>query len=159
MGISQSLEETAPKSKPSTPAKAAAAAASKMEKEIKESKLLVETMKSTQVVSIEIPSKKRTLVVDEEDVPLPTSGTLADVLPADKRGFFGKMFRKAPKKVPVNAGREIKPAGSQIAMLEANPVEGRRWLPGVGLVLAIGLTATAPVRALFLLTPIPWRVF
>ncbi|KAK4053452.1 hypothetical protein OIV83_001619 [Microbotryomycetes sp. JL201] len=80
---------------------------------------------------------------------------------ADNRGFFGKLFRRAPAatrrrgRAPITAGRTIRqaPATSDqqtqdLLVIEQQPteemVEGRRWVAGFGLALAVGATAAAP---------------
>lgn len=128
---------------------------------ILEAQQLVESIKQAVpivVVSEEeevtIVSKKRVIaaVTTEEDYVVAPQ-TLYDVVvvdatPVDKRGFFGKLFRKAPKKTPTNAGREIKGVGSQIAVAVREDVdmepEGRRWIAGFGLAVAVGATAAVP---------------
>lgn len=78
---------------------------------------------------------------EEEDIPLPTSGTLADLIEPDSRGFFGKIFKKKRSTV----GRVIKNPGSQVALVEkTEAVKGRRWVAGLGLAVAVGATAAAP---------------
>lgn len=113
--------------------------------QIAEAKELVAATMASADASV-LSTKKRALEDDdEEDEKLPTSGTLADVI--DRRGFFGKIFKKAPRarKVPTNAGREIKVAGSQVAVMEERAVGGgRRWIAGFGLAMAVGATAAAP---------------
>lgn len=118
-------------------------AAQKLVESLKESGTLAELAESTSIEG----SKKRALEGEEDEEALPESGTLADVL-VDRRGFFGKLFKRAPKarKVPTHAGREIRVAGSQIAVMEQQGLapEGRRWMAGVGLAVAVGATAAAP---------------
>lgn len=103
-------------------------------------------------------SKKRAHEVDEDDEPLPEHGTLADALgTVDNRSFFAKLFRRNPKKrrTPVQGGRETRalpaPRASASADVpqvvireEDNLEEGRRWVAGLGLAVAVGATAAAP---------------
>lgn len=105
-------------------------------------------------------TKKRAHEVDEDDEPLPEHGTLADALgTVDNRSFFAKLFRRNPKKrrTPVQGGRETRalPASRtstsanadvpQVVIREEdNLEEGRRWVAGLGLAVAVGATAAAP---------------
>ncbi|KAM0754551.1 hypothetical protein T439DRAFT_321586 [Meredithblackwellia eburnea MCA 4105] len=113
-------------------------AAKKLVETLKEAGALKDLAESTEPVAS--ASKKRALEEDEDDAPLPESGTMADLI--DNRGFFGKIFRRAPRRVPRTAGREIKPVASAIAVAERRGE--RRWVAGVGLALAVGATAAAP---------------
>lgn len=132
------------------------------EVEITEAKALVETMKLAAAAVTEVApavvtiSKKRviTSVEMEEDYPVVplTLHDLPTVAVPDKRGFWGKLFKRAPKRVPVNGGRAIKgaAAGAQVAvMMEEDEddginADGRRWMAGLGLAVAVGATAAVP---------------
>ncbi|KDE02936.1 hypothetical protein MVLG_06533 [Microbotryum lychnidis-dioicae p1A1 Lamole] len=120
--------------------------------QIAQAKQLVEDLKASGTLAkltqdTTIPSSsvaKRTHEEDEDE--LPQTGTLADAL-RDDRGFFGKLFRRRPnggRRVPVNAGREIRPAPAQLALVQREEAEGRRWVAGFGLALAVSATAAAP---------------
>lgn len=91
----------------------------------------------------------------EEEAPLPTSGTLAD-LPVEKveekRGFLGKLFRRGNKRIPAPP-REVvalpveeveAPEEVEAMLVEQTEEPGRRWLAGFGLAVAVGATAAAP---------------
>lgn len=137
--------------------------AANAEAELEQSRRLVEQLKKAGTLAdlqdaTTIPqaaragaTKKRTLEADEdEDDALPTSGTMADArAPVDTRGFFGKIFRRPPRR-PVTASREIKKLGtarSQAATTrrDINP-EGRRWAAGLGLVVAVGQSRLCSLR-------------
>ncbi|KAK4699462.1 hypothetical protein P7C70_g6800, partial [Phenoliferia sp. Uapishka_3] len=121
--------------------------------QIEEAKLLVSELKSTGALQemadstqVSPAGTKRALEVDEDDEELPTEGTMADVMPKDSRGFFGKIFKKAPRRVPVNAGRAVvraRPSNSVAAVATQDKGE-RRWIAGMGLAVAVGATAAAP---------------
>lgn len=130
------------------------------EVEIIAAKALVETMKVA-AAAVDAPavatiSKKRviTSVEIEEDYPVVplTLHDIPTVAVPDKRGFWGKLFKRAPKRVPVNGGREIKGAGAQVAVMTAEEQaeedgitpDGRRWMAGLGLAVAVGATAAVP---------------
>lgn len=123
-----------------------------VEEQIEQAKQLVESLKESGALAelaestTPVTSTKRALEIDEDDEePLPTSGTLADFQPKDTRGFFGKIFKKAPRRVPVNAGRVIKAApASTAAVAVAEEKSERRWVAAAGLVVAVGATAAAP---------------
>lgn len=114
--------------------------------QIKKAQELVRSLTEASGSSLE-GSKKRSFEEDEDSLPLPSCGTLAD-LPVDRRGFFGKIFKSAPRrgKAPASAGRLMKSAGSQIALAERDvPREERTsWIGSLGLAVAIGATAAAP---------------
>ncbi|KAI5481561.1 transcription regulator HTH, APSES-type [Pseudohyphozyma bogoriensis] len=112
--------------------------------QIEDAKKLAASFKENAPQSMPVASKKRSLEVEEEEEEaLPETGTLADT-----RGFFGKIFKRAPRRgsAPRTASREIKPAGSQLAVVEkqVETVEGRRWVAGLGLAVAVTATAAAP---------------
>ncbi|KAL8286441.1 hypothetical protein RQP46_004458 [Phenoliferia psychrophenolica] len=115
--------------------------------QIAEAKKLVETLAAAgklEMADATSPGTKRALEVDSDDEELPTQGTLADLAPADPRGFFGKIFKRAPKRGPVNAGRIVKGRPSAGAVAVAESKGERRWIAGVGLAVAVGATAAAP---------------
>ncbi|SCV67886.1 BQ2448_5497 [Microbotryum intermedium] len=120
--------------------------------QIAQAKQLVEDLKASGTLAkltqdTTIPSSSAAKRAHEEDEDeLPQTGTLADAL-RDDRGFFGKLFRRRPnggRRVPVNAGRAIRPAPAQLALVQREEAEGRRWVAGFGLALAVSATAAAP---------------
>ncbi|SCZ94068.1 BZ3500_MvSof-1268-A1-R1_Chr6-1g08399 [Microbotryum saponariae] len=115
------------------------AQAQQLVKDLKASGTLAKLTQDTTIPSSSVA--KRAYEEDEDE--LPQTGTLADAL-RDDRGFFGKLFRRRPnggRRVPVNAGREIRAAPAQLALVQREEAEGRRWVAGFGLALA---TAAAP---------------
>lgn len=109
--------------------------------QLKEAGTLAELKNATDIP--QAPSNKRALEEDEDEEALPTSGTLADhQAPVDTRGFFGKIFRRPPRR-PTTASREIRRLGSArntVVNRDINP-EGRRWAAGLGLVVAVGASS------------------
>ena len=113
--------------------------------QIAEAKALVESLKAagSPADAASPAGTKRALEVDSDDEELPPRGTLADL--ADTRGFFGKIFKRAPKRGPVNAGRVVVKGRSSTGSIAVAENKGeRRWIAGVGLAVAVGATAAAP---------------
>lgn len=124
-------------------------------RQIADAKDLVQKLKDAGTLaeltaSTAIPdSKKRNLDQVEPD---DEEASEEDSIPADKRGFFGKIFKRAPqsskdkeKRVPKNAGRvKADVAGTQVALVQKEGVtpEGRRWIAGFGLAVAVGATVS-----------------
>ncbi|KAM0788485.1 hypothetical protein ACM66B_001618 [Microbotryomycetes sp. NB124-2] len=139
------------------------AQAKQLVEELKKDGTLTQLTESTSIVG----GTKRAL--EQEDDDDEDAESAFDKL-ADNRGFFGKLFRRAPSKAtsrrrgraPLTASRTIKaaPASSDkqtqdllvveqdLLVVEQEPieeiVEGRRWVAGFGLALAVGATAAAP---------------
>ncbi|ORY74311.1 hypothetical protein BCR35DRAFT_306776 [Leucosporidium creatinivorum] len=143
-----------------------------MAEQIKESQQLVEKLKkegalkalaqSTDLASSSSSGNKRAL---EEDENTPTDATsaaaVADQEEMIKPGFFGRLIGRKPRSA--GTGREVRQrraaprlsagaaseeeaveAGQQVMLVERQEVEGRRWVAGFGLALAVGATAAAP---------------
>lgn len=128
---------------------------------LKESHALADLAEESRIPS---PSKKKRAIEDEsagqddDDEAVPTSGTLADVdssttMLVDNRSFFGKLFRRKNKqhrRTPVQGGRETRALPSREVAVVALPeeeqqvAEGRRWVAGFGLAVAVSATAAAP---------------
>lgn len=130
------------------------------EAEIQQSKEMVASMKaaagassSAPAVAVAAISKKRVIatVVTEEDYPIVVAPAVVAPV-ADRRGFFGKLFRRAPKRVPIIKPAAAAAAGAQVAVMEEDEDEeesgitpdGRRWMAGFGLAVAVGATAAVP---------------
>lgn len=120
---------------------------------LKESNALAELADESRIAS---PSKqrqekKRALEIDEDDATHPSTGTLADQDDriVDNRSFLGKLFRRKQRRVPVQGGRQTRalPSREVVVALPAEEqqiAEGRRWVAGFGLAVAVGATAAAP---------------
>lgn len=138
-----------------------------MTEQIRESQALVEKLKkegalkalaqSTDLTSSS-SGNKRAL---EEDENTPTDATSAAAVEEEeetnKPGFFGRLLGRKPRSA--GTGREVRQrraprisagteeaveAGQQVMLVERQEVEGRRWVAGFGLALAVGATAAAP---------------
>lgn len=83
-------------------------------------------------------SKKRGIAAVKVEEDYPVAAPVEDVV-VDERGFFGKIFKRAPKRVEVIAAREV-----QGAMVAQEEREGRRWIAGFGIAVAVGATAAVP---------------
>ncbi|GAA5866128.1 hypothetical protein JCM1840_005082 [Sporobolomyces johnsonii] len=128
------------------------AAAKELVQSLKKAGTLAELTESTAIPE-SASSKKRALEIDEDEAALPTSGTLADLKATDdkvvdNRSFLSKLFRRKQRKVPTQAARETKALPSrEVVVLDADAAdqgEGRRWVAGLGLAVAVGATAAAP---------------
>jgi len=128
--------------------------------ELAAAKALIDQVKAdtgaTGGVTVSIKRSLETEDDGEDDSPLPTKGTLAD-LPVEKveekRGFLGRLFRRGNKRVAAPAPREIiaipaeeldAPEEVEAMLVEEVEEPGRRWLAGFGLAVAVGATAAAP---------------
>ncbi|KAK4058488.1 hypothetical protein OIO90_000650 [Microbotryomycetes sp. JL221] len=140
--------------------------------QIEQAKQLVETLKQdgtltqlTQATNI-VGGTKRALERDDDEADEDEGDDKRQFV--DRRGFFGKIFRRGPSttttttrrasgrrgQAPITAGRQIKPVpqtqdeqtAQELLVYEADQeqVEGRRWVAGFGLALAVGATAAAP---------------
>lgn len=124
--------------------------------QIEQAKQLVETLKESGTLAnlddSTTISNKRALEDDVEAEQAGEDGDDDENTPVDTRGFFGKMFRRGPtsvrrrdaaagRKRPNNNAGAVVPTGEtqqQIAVIEEEQVEGRRWVAGFGLALAVG---------------------
>lgn len=130
------------------------AAAKELVQSLKESNTLSELADESRITSPSTRSqdkKKRALEEDAEEDAIPTSGTLADQDEriVDNRSFLGKLFRRKQRRVPVQAGRQTRALPSREVVValpeeEQQVAEGRRWVAGFGLAVAVGATAAAP---------------
>ena len=132
------------------------AAAKELVESLKSSNALSELADESRIVSPSSTSqqKKRAHEDDaeeEEEDTLPTSGTLADQDEkiVDNRSFLGKLFRRKQRRVPVQGGRQTRALPSREVVValpqeEQQDAEGRRWIAGFGLAVAVGATAAAP---------------
>jgi len=131
------------------------AQAKELVQSLKDSHTLSELADESRIASPSSPQKKRSLEEDEDEQDdeeaVPTSGTLADQDDkiVDNRSFLGKLFRRKQRRVPVEGGRRTRALPSRdvvvaIPMEEQQTAEGRRWVAGFGLAVAVGATAAAP---------------
>ncbi|GAA6058601.1 hypothetical protein JCM10212_004012 [Sporobolomyces blumeae] len=120
---------------------------------LKESCALADLADESRIPGTSSAAKKRVLEQDEDDESVPTAGTLADVdgsqALVDNRSFLGKLFRRKQRRVPVQGGRETRALPSREVAIalpeeEQQEAEGRRWVAGFGLAVAVGATAAAP---------------
>lgn len=116
--------------------------------EIEQAKELVESLKKKgkeAVVSAAGGSKKRALEDDEEERE-------EDEEDEQKPGFFGRLMGRKPRSKGTgravarrrSAAKAEQEVGQQVLLVERQEVEGRRWVAGFGLALAVGATAAAP---------------
>ncbi|GAA5936290.1 uncharacterized protein JCM15063_002771 [Sporobolomyces koalae] len=136
-------------------------AAKELVQSLKDAKALSELASESHIPSAPASAQKKRAVDDAElddrdEESVPTSGTLADLVAednddkiVDNRSFFGKLFRKKQRRVPVQAARETRALPSREVVValpveEQQVAEGRRWVAGFGLAVAVGATAAAP---------------
>ncbi|GAA5960691.1 hypothetical protein JCM3765_007292 [Sporobolomyces pararoseus] len=134
------------------------AAAKELVESLKSSNALSELADESRIVSPSSTSqqKKRAYEDDaqeeeEEEDAVRTSGTLADQDEkiVDNRSFLGKLFRRKQRRTPVQGGRQTRALPSREVVValpqeEQQDAEGRRWIAGFGLAVAVGATAAAP---------------
>lgn len=142
-----------------------------MAEQIRESQALVEQLKkegalkalaeSTDLASSSSTTNKRALEEDENTPTDATSAAAVEQEETNKPGFFGRLLGRKPRSA--GTGREVRQrrgaprlsagtameeeaveAGQQVMLVETQEVEGRRWVAGFGLALAVGATAAAP---------------
>ncbi|GAA6010226.1 hypothetical protein JCM11491_005400 [Sporobolomyces phaffii] len=122
------------------------ASAKELVQSLKDAKTLSELAEESQIPSPSSQTKKRAL---EEDVQEGDAVAENDDKIVDNRSFLGKLFRRKQRRVPVQGGRHTRALPSREVVValpveEQQLAEGRRWVAGFGLAVAVGATAAAP---------------
>jgi hypothetical protein len=131
------------------------AAAKELVQSLKENKTLPELADESRITTPSSTAQKKRVheedAAEEDQEAVPTSGTLADhddkII--DNRSFLGKLFRRKQRRVPVQGGRQTRALPSREVVValpqeEQQVAEGRRFIAGLGLAVAVGATAAAP---------------
>lgn len=131
------------------------AAAKELVESLKSSRALADLADESRITSSPSTTQKKrgheeVTPGDEEDAgEVARSLDDGDEKIIDNRSFLGKLFRRKQRRVPVQGGRYTRALPSREVVValpqdEQQDAEGRRWIAGFGLAVAVGATAAAP---------------